>query len=172
MLTRQEQWLKWSLYAAAVAVLTLLEMLVLGDARVLGVYFVLPPLFVGVVASMEGMRAGMIFGMVYGALCDLTVAGTFPCVHTVAFVLAAMLCGAIARSVLQPGVICSVAVTLLTFGVLDALNMLSLRISDHAPLLPMLSIALRETLISCPLLLAVHPVLMWLHKRFAIYTSL
>lgn len=166
MLTRQEQWIKWTLYAAAVAALTLLELLTLGEARVLGVRFFLPPLFVGVIASMEGMREGMIFAMAYGALCDLTLACTFPCVHTVAFVLAALLCGAIAQSVLQPGVLCSIAVTLLTFAVLDALNMLSLAISDHATLPAMLSIAAREAALSCLLLAAVHPVLMWLHRRF------
>ncbi|MCR5826225.1 MAG: rod shape-determining protein MreD [Oscillospiraceae bacterium] len=166
MLTRQEQWIKWSLYAGVVAALTLLELLVLGDVRLFGVRFFLPPLFVGVIASMEGLRAGMVFGTVYGVLCDLTLVGTFPCVYTIAFVLAAFLCAAIAQSVLQPGVICSFAVTLLTFTVLNALNMLSLTLSDQAPFLPMLSIALRETLVSCLLLAAVHPVLMWLHKRF------
>ena len=166
MLTRQEQWIKWTLYAAAVAGLTLLAMLILGELRVFGVRFFLPPLFVGVIASMEGMREGVIFAMAYGALCDLTLSCTFPCVHTVAFVVAALLCGAIAQSVLQPGVLCSIAVTLLTFVVLDALNMLSLAISDRAPFLPMLSIAAREALVSGLLLAAVHPVLMRLHKRF------
>ena len=166
MLTRQEIWIKWTLYAVVVGVLTLLELLTLGETRLLGVRFFLPPLFVGVIASLEGMREGMIFGMAYGALCDLTLSCTFPCVHTVAFVVAALLCGAIAQSVLQPGVLCSIAVTLLTFTVLDALNMLSLAISDGAPFLPMLSIAAREALISCVLLPAVHPVLMQLHKRF------
>lgn len=166
MLTRQEQWLKWSLYAAAVALLTMLIMLVPGDARLLGVRFFLPPLIVGVVASLEGLRAGMIFGMSYGALCDLTLPATFPCVHTLAFVIAALLCAALAESVLQPGVICSVASSLLTFVVLDALNMCALAISDHAPLSTMLSIAAREAAISCLLLFAVHPVLMWLHRRF------
>ena len=166
MLTRQEQWIKWSLYAATVAGLTLFVMLLFGDARLFGVRFFLPPLFVGVIASMEGLRAGMIFGMVYGALCDVTVAAPFPCVHTLAFALSALLCAAIAQSVLQPGVICSIAESLLTFVVLDALNMLSLAVSDKAPLTAMLSIAARETLISLPLLVVVHPALMYLHKRF------
>ena len=166
MLTRREQWIKWSLYAAAVALLTLAIMLVLGEARLFGVRFFLPPLIVGVVASLEGLRAGAIFGMSYGALCDLALPTTFPCVHTIAFVVAALLCAALAESVLQPGVICSVASSLLTFVVLDALNMLSLAIGDRAPLSTMLSIAAREAAVSCLLLFAVHPVLMWLHRRF------
>ncbi len=166
MLTTQEQWIKWSLFSAAVALLALLAVLTLGDARVMGVRFFLPPLFVGVIASMEGMRGGMIFAAAYGTLCDLTLTGTFPCVYLIAFVLSAMLCGALAQNLLQPGPVCSVAVTLLTFAVLDGFNMLSLAVSDHAPLLPMLSIAAREALISSVLLLAVHPVLMWLHSRF------
>ena len=166
MLTRQEQWIKWCLYALAVAFITLLVLLALGNARVFGVRFFLPPLFVGVIASMEGLRAGMIFGVVYGALCDLTVPGTFPCVYTVAFVLAALLCASIAESVLQPGVICSVAATLLTFAVTDALNMLALAVGGRADTALMFSIALRETAVSSLLLLVVHPVLMRLHKRF------
>lgn len=166
MLTRQEQWIKWSLYALAVALVTLLVMLTLGDVRVFGVRFFLPPLFVGVVASLEGLRSGMIFGAVYGALCDLTIPGPFPCVYTLAFALAALLCAAIAQSVLQPGVICSFACTLLTFAVTDALNMLALAVSDGAGAGLMLSIALRETAISCVLLVAVHPVMMHLHRRF------
>ncbi len=36
MLTTQEQWIKWSLFSAAVALLTLLAVLTLGDARVMG----------------------------------------------------------------------------------------------------------------------------------------
>jgi hypothetical protein len=168
MLTRQEQWIKWSLYAAAIALLTLAYLLTLRDVRVLGVRFFLPPLIVGVVASMEGPRAGMIFGMCYGALSDLALPGAFPCVYTLSFAAAALLCAALAESVLQPRVICSVAATLLTFAVTDALQMLSLAVTDHAGALTMLSIAVREAAISCGMLFAVHPVLMYLHKRFVL----
>lgn len=168
MLTRREQWIKWSLYGGVVLMVTLLVMLVLHDVRLFGVQFFLPPLFVGVVASLEDTRASMIFGMVYGALCDVTLGGTAPCIHTVAFVLAALLCAALAQSVIQPGVICSILVSILSFVILDAANILVLTVRAHAPLGAMLSVALRETAVSCLLLPLVYPVLMRLHKKFVL----
>ena len=166
MLTRQEMWIKWTLYTLAVLLLTLAFALTLRGARPLGVCFYLPPLFVGVVASLEGARAGAIFALCYGAVCDLALPGTLPCVHTLAFVLAAMACAAVAQSLFQPGAICSAVCTLIVFAVFDAFNMLALAIADRAPFVTMLSITLRETAVSLPLLVAVHPVLIRLHRRF------
>ena len=169
MLTMREQWLKWSLYALLIGALTLLSLLLPGDTRLFGVRFFLPPLFVGVVASMESPRAGMLFAVVYGALCDLTLAGLFPCVHTIAFALAAPLCAALAQNLLQPGAACSLLSSLLVFAVLDALNMLALAVNSRAALPAGLSLACREALVSSLLLLAVHPPLAWLHRRFTLY---
>ena len=125
-----------------------------------------PPLIVGVMASLEGARAGAIFAIAYGALCDLTTAGAFPCVYTLAFTLAALLCAALAGSVLQQGVLCSLAASALTFLVLDALQMLAL--AHRAAFGAMLSLTARETLVSCPMLAVVHPVLYRLHRWFTL----
>lgn len=169
MLTLREQICKWTLCALVVGALTLLALLAPDDAQLFGVRFFLPPLFVGVIASMERPRAGMVFAVVYGTLCDLTVTGMFPCVHILAFALSAPLCAALAQNVLQPGAVCSLTSSLLVFALLDALNMLMLAVASRATLPSMLSLACREALVSCLLLVAVHPPLAWLHRRFTLY---
>lgn len=168
MLTRRDLIIKWSVYGGAALLLVLLYTLTLRDAVFFGVHLFLPPLLVGIVASVEDTRSGMIFALVFGVLCDLSQPGTFPCVYTLAFTCAAISCSYLARSVLQPGPLCSIAVALLTFLHVDALNMLALRLRDHAAFLPMASVALREMLFSCVLLLICHPVLMFLHRRLTL----
>lgn len=168
MLTRRDIIIKWSSYAGVSLALLFLFALTLRGVRVEGVGLFLPPLLVGVVASVEDTRPAVIFGLVCGLLCDLTLPGTFPCVYTISFTLAALACSALSKSVLQPGLLCSLAVTALTFFFLDALNMLALWLKSRAAFLPMAELALRETALSCLLLVVCHPVLMWLHRKFTI----
>lgn len=168
MLTRRDMIIKWSSYAAASLALAFLFALTLRDVRIAGVALFLPPLLVGVVSSVEDMPAAGIYALSCGLLCDLTLPGTFPCVYTIAFTLASFVCWALSRSILQPGFLCSLAVTALTFCFVDGLNILAIRLRDGAPLPLMLSLALRETLASCLLLVVCHPVVMWLHRKFTI----
>lgn len=168
MLTRRDQIIKWSVCGTAMLVLSFLFALTLRDVKLLGVRMFLPPLFVGVVSSLEEPRTAVVFGLVCGLLCDLTMTGTLPCLYTLAFTGASLLCTMLARSVLQPGVFRSVAASVLTFAAADALNMLALALGARAPFGAMLSVALRETLVSLPLLIAVHPVLLRLHKQFTL----
>lgn len=168
MLTRRDLIVKWSTYAAVSLALVFLHTLLLRDVELLGVRLFLPPLLVAVVASVEDTRAGAIFGLVCGLLCDLTIAGTLPCLYTVAFTLAAIACSFLAKSVLQPGILCSLTVTALTFLFVDALNMLALYFRARAPLGAMADLAIRETAVSCLMLSAVHPALLYLHRKFTI----
>lgn len=168
MLTRRDIIIKWSSYAAASLALMLLYALTLREVRVLGVAMFLPPLLVGVVASLEDTPSGVIYALACGFFCDLTIPGTFPCVYTLAFTAAALACSLLAKSVLQRGFLCSLAVTGLTFVFVDALNMLALFFTARAPLAAMASVAVRETLVSCPLLLVCHPVLTHLNKKFTL----
>lgn len=168
MLTRQDIIIKWSSYGVASLLLLFLYALTLRDVRLLGVSAFLPPLIVGVVASLEGTRPAVIFGLVCGVLCDVTIAGTFPCVYTLSFTLAALCCSLLAKSVLQPGFVCSVGVTALTFLFVDVLNMLALFFRARASFGAMASLAVRETLVSCLLLIAVHPVMLALHRKFTL----
>lgn len=168
MLTRRDLIIKWSGYALASIALLLLFSLTLRDARVLGVRLFLPPLLVAVVASLEETRPSVIFGLSCGVLCDLIAAGVFPCVYTLVFTAAALFCSLLAKSVLQPGLFCSFAVTVLTFVILDSFNMLALGLGSGAPLLPMLMLTLRETAASCLLVLVCHPVLLAVHRKFTL----
>ena len=168
MLTRRDIIIKWSSYAAASLALAFLYTLTLRDVRVLGVTMFLPPLLVGVVASLEDMPAGAIYALACGFLCDLTIPGTFPCLYTLAFTAASFVCSKLAKSVLQRGVLCSLAVTALTFFCVDALNMLALFFTARASFAAMASVALRETLVSCLLLPVCHPVLVHLNRKFTL----
>ena len=168
MLTRRDIITKRSTYGVVTLALVFLCGLLLRGVTLLGAQVFLMPLIVAVVASMEETRAGVIFGLVCGVLCDLTIAGTFPCVYTVAFTLAALACSALAQSVLQPGVVCSVAATALTFLFVDALHMLSLFFKARAPFGAMADLAVRELLVSLPLLIVCHPALSLLHRKFTI----
>ena len=168
VLTRRDIIIKWSSYAAVTLALMFLCTLTLRDLRVLGVTVFLPPLFVGVVASLEDTPSAAVYALVCGFFCDLAVPGTFPCVYTLAFTAAALACSLLAKSVLQRGFLCSSAVTALTFFCVDALNMLALFFTTRASLPAMASVALRETLVSCLLLPVCHPVLTYLNKKFTL----
>lgn len=168
MLTRRDIIIKWSTYAGAFLTLLFFCSLLLHNMRFWGVSIFIPPLLVGVVAAMEETRAGIIFGLVCGLLCDISVPGTFPCIYTLAFPVAALLCSNMAKSVLQRGMICSLTVSVLTFLIVDALNMIALFFKDRAPFDSMLELTVKETALSCVLLIAVHPLAAWLHRKFTI----
>ena len=168
MLTRRDIIIKWSTYSAASQLLVALFTLTLRETAFFGVHLFLPPLIVGVVASLENTRAGAIFALGCGVLCDLTLCATFPCLYTVAFTLAALSCSFLATNVLQPGVLCSLAVSALTFAYVDALNMIALFLRARAPFGVMADIALRETLLSCAMLVVCHPVYTFLHRKFTL----
>ena len=168
VLTRRDIIIKWLSYAAVTLALLFLYALTLRDVRVLGVTMFLPPLLVGVVASLEDMPSAAIYALACGFFYDLTAPGTFPCVYTLAFTGASLACSALAKSVLQRGVLCSIAVTALTFLCVDALNMLALFFTARASLTAMASVALRETAVSCLLLLVCHPVFVRLHRKFTL----
>ena len=168
MLTRRDLIIKWGAYALAALALSFLFALLLRDAELLGARLFLPPVLVAAVASLEDGRFAALFGLSCGLVCDLTAAGTFPCLYTLAFTLAGLAGAALAGRVLQQGVPCAVAVTVLTFALADAMNVLWLALRAHAPFGAMLSLALRETLVSCLLLIPVYPVMRRLQRRFSL----
>ena len=53
--------------------------------------------------------------LAFGVLCDLALTAPLPCLYTIAFPLTALLAALIARSVLQPGILCSLAVSTAAF---------------------------------------------------------
>ncbi len=168
MLTRRDIIIKWTTISVAALLLELLFGFLLGGAVIFGVHLFLPPLIVGIVASLEDTHAGTFFALACGVLCDLALPGVFPCLYTLAFTLAALACSYLAKNVVQPGPLCSLIVSALTFAVADLFIMAALGLTDRAPFLEMASVAVREMALSCVLVLVCHPVLTFLHRKFTI----
>ena len=168
MLTRQDIIIKWTTISVVTLLLELLFGFLLGDVTIFGVHLFLPPLIVGIVASLEDTHAGALFALACGVLCDLALPGVFPCLYTISFTLAALACSFLAKNVVQPGPLCSLIVSALTFLYADALTMLSLALTDRAPFALMASVALREAALSCVLVPLCHVALTRLHRKFTI----
>lgn len=169
MLTKRDLAVKWTACAAGIALLLFAHALTLRQITLFGVRAFLPPLIVAAVASMEEeTRSAVIFAIVFGLCCDVTIAAPLPCLYTLAFTAAALASSLLARSVLQPGFLCSLAATALTFAAVDALQILALRLRHGTPFAPMLLLAGKELAVSCLLLPLCHPALAFLHKKFTI----
>ena len=109
--TTRDTAVKWTAYGAACLLLLFAHALTLSHLRVWGIAPFLPPLLPAVLASMEDRLEGFVFALAFGALCDLALTAPLPCLYTIAFPLTALLAALIARSVLQPGILCSLAVS-------------------------------------------------------------
>ena len=113
--TTRDTAVKWTAYALACLLLLFGHELTLAHLRVWGIAPFLPPLLPAVLASMEDRLEGFVFALAFGVLCDLALTAPLPCLYTIAFPLTALLAALIARSVLQPGILCSLAVSTAAF---------------------------------------------------------
>ena len=166
-MAKREVLFKWAAYTLCAVLLLFLRALVPGTLTLWGAMPFLPPILLTCVASLEEMRSAAIFGVAFGAFCDLTLSAPFPCLYTSAFTLSALLTAYLASTVFQNYFLRALSGTVLTFLITDLLCMLALALSGGAAFLPMLSLAARETAASLPLL-AVYP-LFALIRRFFIY---
>lgn len=165
MNVRQTAALKWTFYALAALLLCFLRRLLLGSALFWGVLPFLPPVLLAVVASFEQPKAAVLSGIVFGALCDLVLPASFPCLYTLAFTLAAMLTSTVMSSLLQQGLARALVSSVLTFAVADLFQSLAM-LTRGAALPAMLYLFARETLVSCALLLPSYPVLHAIRRIF------
>lgn len=166
--TTRDLGIKWSVYALALALLLFLHAMTTARLRVWGVVPFLPPLLLAVVASMEERLESAVFGLVLGVLCDLALTAPVPWLYTVSFTAAALLVSLIAHSVLQPCFLCSLVSSAVTFALIDLILAAVLLLAGHASLTAILDRALRELLLSLPLLAVCHPLLAFLHRRFTL----
>ena len=166
MNVRQTAALKWTFYALAALLLCFLRRLLLGSALFWGVLPFLPPVLLAVVASFEQPKAAVLSGIVFGALCDLVLPASFPCLYTLAFTLAALLTSTVMSSLLQQGFARALVSSVLTFAVADLFQSLAM-LTRGAALPAMLYLFARETLVSCVLLLPSYPLLRAVHRLFA-----
>ena len=166
MNVRQTTALKWTFYALATLLLCFFKRVLLGSVTVWGVLPFLPPVLLAVVASFEQPKAAVLSGIVFGALCDLVLPASFPCLYTLAFTLAAMLTSTVMSSLLQKGLARAFFSSVLTFAIVDLFKILFL-LPRGAAVPAMLFLFLRETIISCVLLLPSNPLLRAVHRFFA-----
>ena len=124
--TTRDTAVKWTAYALACLLLLFGHELTLAHLRVWGIAPFLPPLLPAVLASMEDRLEGFVFALAFGVLCDLALTAPLPCLYTIAFPLTALLAALIARSVLQPGILCSLAVSTAAFVLVDLITVVTL----------------------------------------------
>ncbi len=166
--TARDTAVKWTAYALVCLLLLFGHELTFAHLRVWGLAPFLPPLLPAVIASMEDRLEGFVFALAFGVLCDLTLTAPLPCLYTIAFPLAALLAALIAKSVLQPGVLCSLAVSTAAFLLVDLITAVTLLAGGRAELSAIALRAARELVLSLPLLAACHPVLAFLHRKFTL----
>lgn len=165
MNVRQTAALKWTFYALATLLLCFFKRVLLGSVTVWGVLPFLPPVLLAVVASFEQPKAAVLSGIVFGALCDLVLPASFPCLYTLAFTLAALLTSTVMSSLLQQGFARALVSSVLTFAVADLFQSLAM-LTRGAALPAMLYLFARETFVSCALLLPSYPVLHAIRRIF------
>lgn len=161
MITSRETLFKWAAYALCAAVLLFLRALLLGSLTFWGVLPFFPPVILACVASLEESPSAAIFGIAFGALCDLIYPAPLPCLYTLAFTVSGILTAILARSVIQYGFLRALAGTLLTFSVLSFFHVLTIAPSFGAAL----SLGAREALVSCPLLVC-YPLFAGIRRFF------
>ena len=160
--------LKWTFYALAALLLCFFKRVLLGSVSVWGVLPFLPPVLLAVMASFEQPKAAVLSGIVFGALCDLVLPASLPCLYTLAFTAAALLISTLLSNLLQQGFARALLATVLAFLVTDLLQALALLPrSGMSALLPMLHLFAKETALSCLLLLPSYPLLRAVHRLFA-----
>ena len=165
MNVRQTAALKWTFYALAALLLCFLRRLLLGSALFWGVLPFLPPVLLATEASLEQPKPAVLSGIVFGALCDLVLPTSFPCLYTLAFTCSSLLTATVMSSLLQKGLARAFFSSVLTFAIVDLFKILFL-LPRGAAVPAMLFLFLRETIISCVLLLPSYPLLRAVHRFF------
>lgn len=159
---------KWIVYSLAVLLLILLQLFVLNRISILGVIPFLAPMVTGTVASLEGSRASPIFALVFGLLCDLTIAGSADGFYTLTFTLAALVASLLAENLFSPGPLCSLMSVSVCY-LLTALGRLAaFLIRQQTGLSALLMTAVLEYLVTLPWLLLVY----WLLRRVNLRTTI
>ncbi len=168
MITRREAALKWAVTSVCALALLFVHALITSRISLLGVAPFLPPVIVACICSIENDLSSVIFSLIFGVLCDLSLAPAFPCLYTLAFPLAAAAILVLAHSLLQPGFFCALAATIVTFLIADTLSSAALLIAGSATVTACAALFVRELLASFLLLLPCYAVFAALHQFFTI----
>jgi rod shape-determining protein MreD len=165
MLVRSAVFFKWLRYAAAAAVLFLLQDAILHRITIWGVIPFLYPLLAVIPATYEGPAPGAVFALCLGVFCDALLPDQFPCLYTLAFPLAGMIAGGLSRRVLPSGISCTVAASAISFLLTDLLRCLLLWTSGKLVWSTALFLMLREYLVTLPLALPATWLFRSVHRK-------
>lgn len=158
--------LKWTFYALAALLLCFLKRLLLGSVTIWGVLPFLPPVLLAVLAAFEQPKPAVLAGLVFGVLCDLVLPAPFACLYTLSFTIAALLIATVMSNLIQQGFARALFSSVLAFFIVDLFEILAM-LTRGADLSVMLWLFVRETLVSCALLLPSYPLLRAVHRHFA-----
>ena len=156
---------RWCIYALATLVLSFFQLLVADHVSLYGITPFLAPMLVGVVSSYEGSRAGPIFALVFGVLCDLGGATPVMGFFTLLFPLAALTASFLAENLFSPGFPCSLVSSFFCYLIVAGGRIILFLIDGETGVWDMWYLALREFLVSLPLLAVVFPLFRWVHRR-------
>ena len=158
---------KWTVYGLATLLLFGLQSLVLNHVRILGITPFLYPMLPAVAAMYEGPRRGPAFALVLGVVCDLLLPAPFDGFFTLLFPVIAILASLVAGNLLEPGFFCGLVVSAGALLLTGGARILIRFLTGGGYLALMARIALGETLVTLPALLAVWPVYRLIHSRCA-----
>lgn len=148
MPVRNETLFKWSLYAAATALVFLVQGLALRHVELWGVFPFLFPVLTAVLGMYEGGVRGVTYGLVIGVLCDLTLAGPLPCFYTLALPLTGLAAALISGGLVSAGFLCSIICSAVAFAVTDGFHCLLLLLDGQSVWPSAALLAGRETAVS------------------------
>lgn len=149
---------KWTVYALATLALFALQYLVLNQIRVWGLRPFLYPMLPAVVSSYEGLRRGSLFSLCLGAVCDILLPGPFEGFFVLTFTVIGLASGRIGESALPSGWLCGLLVSALALLLTGGGRILVQLLAGGGYPALMGKIALQETLITLPALVAVLPL--------------
>lgn len=168
MLARNEIIFKWALYAAVTAVWYLVQGAFCQRITVWGVIPFLYPMLAAIPATFEAPVPATVFALCLGVVCDVLLPGS-TCLYTLVFPVIGLCSSLLAQSLLPAGLLCSLAVTAVAFGLTDLFRCLLLTLDGASAWGTGLFLLLRELLVTAPLLVPVTLLYRAVFRRTHIY---
>lgn len=159
---------KWVIYSLATLLLLIVQSLVLNQIRIWELIPFLYPMLPAVVAMYEGPRRGAVFALALGVICGLLVPAPFEGFFAITFTVTALLSSWAAENLLTPGFFCGLLVSALGLFLTGGLRILVQLLSGGGYLELMAETAVKEGLITLPMVLVVVPVYRAVHRRCAV----
>ena len=167
MLPKNYMAFKWIIYSMATLLLCAFQSFVLCHIRVLSVTPFLYPILPAVAAMYEGPKQGSLYALSFGFVCDLLLPAPLPGFFVVLFPLIALISGSIAENMLSPGIFCAILVSAMGLLITSGARVLFHFLSGGEYLVLMGWVALVESLLTLPALVAVIPLYRGIHRRCA-----